>query len=248
MSRRSFIILLSISVLTIGFIVYFVFFNKKQENKTDDYTDWKVYQSSYSGLKFKYPSDWSVKDTSFSDRELITDLDSTADKVDIFDNEGNKHLVFSSYDIDPSITTCDKDIKPGEVSQIPDADLEGEYLYGCSDVSVLSSVPIPNIKGLYYIEGIITSDNESYTPVCGITNDNTQETIKTSYYSPWFISDKSKNLSNSKRVQFACKSDDNDSNLTGLYSIIDTKDAAISEIDKDYFQNIRKILLSLEYI
>lgn len=248
LSRRTLVIIISSSVLLLGLITYFVFNNQQKVNKINDYTNWKSYTSNYSGFKFSFPENWSINNVSGADRELTTDLDKTADKIEIIDNEGNKYAVFSSYDIFSGLTDCDENTNPGLESQVPDPSIDNENLYGCSDISLVSSTELPKIENLYYVEGVITYDEETFSPICAITDRPTISSTRASYYSPWFVGTKSKNESNSKLVQFACKDDENDSSLTGLNNFSDSKEKAISEFNKDYFKNIRKIMLSLEYI
>jgi len=242
------IIVIILSILLIGILI-FVFINSnnnKNKSNNDDYLGWKSYTSSYGGISFYYPNNWSTSDISSTDKKLSSRVDSDADKIQLLDSNKKPLVYWSTYSTNPKIPGCDVNTKPGITSSIKDPDNRTSYLKGCAEIIILSKQQLSNFSNIYYIEGIITNDSRIYTPVCAISSDSNTDIIKSYNFAPWFISKKSKNKSNKYEVQFLCQSSSLESNTSGLPEYSGTKDEATAVFKKEPFITIKKLMLSIK--
>lgn len=226
------------------FVIFFINNQPKNEITSDEYSGWKSFSSDFGGLSFYYPNDWSTSDISSTDKSQ-NNLNSSADKIHVLDSGKKPYLYFSTYTTSPTLPKCDVNTSPGTISTVSDPNNEGEYLSGCPEITILNKYNLPNLKNLYYVEALYSKDLKVYVPVCGISSDSNTDIIKDYSYSPWFVSEKSNDESNDKKVQFLCKTTTEEQDISGIFSLAGSKEQASSNFKKEPLITIKKIMLSL---
>lgn len=245
------VIIVAILIVILVIVLVLVLINPANKDKSVDnqeYLGWKSYSSSYGGIVFYYPENWTTTDISATDKALSSRVSSESDKIQLLDSNKKALVYWSTYSTSPDIPGCDVNTKPGNVSNISDPDNRKNFLKGCSEITIIGKHQVPNLSGLYYVEGIMTKDYKTYFPVCGISADSNTDMIKSYSFSPWFPSKKSKNKSTSNTVQLLCQSSSTETVNPGLPEYSGTKDEIVGLFKKEPFLTIKKLMLSIKSV